>query len=362
MATPGDPLEHIDTPALVIDLDMMEGNIRRMADFFADKTADLRPHTKTHKTPILAHKQIEAGAQGVTCAKLGEAEVMAAAGIRDILVANQVVGRIKINRLVALSRHSDIIVAADDAGNVREISEAAQAAGTTVNMIIEVDVGMQRCGVPPGEPALELAQVIEKEPGVNFRGIMGYEGHIIGEPDNDIRYAECRKSMTMLTETADFIRDGGLPVEIVSGGGTGTYSVTGAFPGMTEVQAGSYILMDATYQKRIPEFDCALTVYTMIVSRPGDELAVADAGLKTMTNDMGIQSVRGVEDASLIKQSEEHVKIQLPGASCPLRPGDKIHIIPSHGCTTINLHDRFYGVRNGIVETVWDIAGRGRIQ
>jgi D-serine deaminase-like pyridoxal phosphate-dependent protein len=362
MAIPGDPIENIDTPALVIDLELLENNIKRMADFFADKTAVLRPHTKTHKTPILAHKQIQAGAQGVTCAKLGEAEVMAAAGIRDILVANQVVGRIKINRLVALSRHSDIIVAADDAHNVREISEAAQVAGTTVNMIIEVDVGMERCGVRPGEAALNLARVIDDQPGVRFRGIMGYEGHIIGEPDNGIRYAECRKSMTMLTETADYIREKGLPVEIVSGGGTGTYSVTGTFPGITEVQAGSYILMDASYQKRIPEFDTALTIYSMIVSRPGDELAVADAGLKTMTNDMGIQSIRDIEGASLIRQSEEHVKIQLPGASCPLRPSDRIHIIPSHGCTTINLHDRFYGVRNGVVETVWNIEGRGKVK
>ena len=362
MPLPGIPIEDIDTPALVIDLDLLESNIARMADFFSDIKANLRPHTKTHKTPILAHKQIEAGAQGVTCAKLGEAEVMAAAGIRDILVANQVVGRIKINRLVALSRHTDIIVAADDANNVREISDAAQTAGTKVNMIIEVDVGMQRCGVPPGEAALNLARVIDDHPGVTFRGIMGYEGHIIGEPDNDIRYDECRKSMTMLADTADYIRKNGLPVEIVSGGGTGTYNVTGTFPGLTEVQAGSYILMDSTYKKRIPEFDCALTVYATIVSRLGDELAVADAGLKTMTNDMGIQSIRDVEGASLIRQSEEHVKIQLPGASCPIRPGDKIHIIPSHGCTTINLHDRFYGVRNGVVETVWDIAARGKSQ
>ena len=362
MAHPGSPIEDIDTPALVIDLDLMEGNIARMAEFFADKDAHLRPHTKTHKTPVLAHRQIEAGARGVTCAKLGEAEVMAAAGIRDILVANQVVGRVKIDRLVALARHSDIIVASDHEDNVREISDAAVAAGTRVNMIIEVDVGMQRCGVPPGEPAWKLAQAIDRYPGVIFRGVMGYEGHIIGNPDDEARYAGCRESMTMLTQTADYIRERGLPVDLVSGGGTGTYKVTGTFPGVNEVQAGSYILMDGTYQQRIPEFDCALTIYATVVSRPGDELAIGDAGLKTMTNDMGLQTVRGVEGASVLRQSEEHVKIELPGASCTLRPGDKIHIIPSHCCTTINLHDRFYGVRNGTVETVWDIAARGRLQ
>ena len=362
MSTLGIPIEDIDTPALVIDLDLMDGNIARMAEFFSEQKAVLRPHTKTHKTPVLAHKQIAAGAQGVTCAKLGEAEVMAASGIRNILVANQVVGPLKINRLVALARHSDVIVAADYADNVREISEAAMATGSKVGMVVEVDVGMARCGVPPGEPALKLARVIDQSPGVVFRGVMGYEGHIIGEPDDETRYAECRKSMTMLTETADYIRESGLSVEIVSGGGTGTYKVTGSFSGITEVQAGSYILMDATYRKRIPEFDCALTIYASIISRPGDELAVADAGLKTMTNDMGLQSVRDVEGASLIRQSEEQAKIQLPAASCPLRPGDKIHIIPSHVCTTINLHDRMYGVRNGALEAIWEVGARGRIQ
>lgn len=362
MVRPGSPIEDIDTPALVIDLDLMEGNIARMAAFFADKDAYLRPHTKTHKTPVLAHRQIEAGARGVTCAKLGEAEVMAAAGIRDILVANQVVGRVKIDRLVALARHSDVIVASDHEANVREISDAAMAAGTRVNMIIEVDVGMERCGVPPGEPAWQLAQVIDRHPGVVFRGVMGYEGHIIGNPNDEERYAGCRESMTMLTQTADYIRERGLAVDLVSGGGTGTYKVTGTFPGVNEVQAGSYILMDGTYRKRIPEFDCALTIYATVVSRPGDELAVADAGLKTMTNDMGLQTVRDVEGASILRQSEEHVKIELPGASCTLRPGDKFHIVPSHCCTTINLHDRFYGVRNGTVESVWDIAARGKLQ
>jgi D-serine deaminase-like pyridoxal phosphate-dependent protein len=362
MEIPGMPVEAIDTPALVIDLDKMEANIARMAQFFSGVEASLRPHTKTHKTPALAHKQIEAGAQGITCAKLGEAEVMAAAGIRDILVANQIIGRTKISRLVALARHADIIVAVDDVVNVRDISDAAQKSGSTVGMLIEVDVGMKRCGVPPGEPALELARVIERCPGVVFRGIMGYEGHIIGEPDDAVRYAECRNSMTMLTETADHIRQGGIPVDLVSGGGTGTYRVTGTFPGITEVQAGSYILMDATYHKRIPEFECAITVYASIVSRPGDELAIADAGLKAMTNEFGSPVIRDIAGATLMRQSEEHVKIQLEGASVALRPGDKIHILPSHVCTTINLHDRMYGVRDGRLETVWTVAARGKLQ
>lgn len=360
MSTPGCPIEDIDTPALVVDLTLMENNIQRMSEFFADKSANLRPHTKTHKTPILAHKQIAAGARGVTCAKLGEAEIMAAAGINDLLVANQVVGHIKIGRLVALAHHCEIIVAVDDAENVRAISDAAVAVGVQVGMLVEVDVGMQRCGISPGQPALALAEIVDQSPGVLFRGVMGYEGHIIGEPDDETRYEGCRTAMTLLTDTADHIRNGGLDVPIVSGGGTGTYSVTGTFPGITEVQAGSYVLMDATYQKRIPEFDCALTVYSSIVSRPSDELAVADAGLKTMTNDMGLQTIKDLSGAQLIRQSEEHVKIQLPGPSCSLRPGDKIHMYPSHVCTTMNLHDRVYGVRDGMLETIWEISARGR--
>lgn len=362
METPGILLEDIDTPALVIDLDLMEGNIARMADFFAGVRATLRPHTKTHKTPALAHKQIAAGAKGVTCAKLGEAEVMAASGIRDLLVANQVVGRTKIDRLVALARHADILVAVDNPDNVREIAAAAQTVGATVGMLIEVNVGMNRCGVEPGEPTLELAGLIDRLPGVRFAGLMGYEGHIIANPDQAVRERECRKSMTLLTEAAAYVTQAGLPVDIVSGGGTGTYNITGTFPGVTEVQAGSYLFMDATYHKIIPEFDCALTVYATVVSRPGDELAIVDAGLKTMTNEFGLPSVRDIAGATLIGQSEEHGKLRLDGASVSLRPGDKIHILPSHVCTTINLHDRLYGVRNGRLETVWPVAARGKVR
>lgn len=362
METPGISLEAIDTPALVVDLDLMEGNIARMANFFAGVSATLRPHTKTHKTPALAHKQIEAGAKGVTCAKLGEAEVMAASGIRDLLIANQVIGRTKIDRLVALARHSDVIVAVDHSDNVREISEAARAVGATVGMLIEVNVGMNRCGVEPGEPTLQLAQIIHRLPGVRFAGVMGYEGHIINDPDQAVRERECRKSMGLLTETAAYVRQAGLPVNIVSGGGTGTYKITGTFPGVTEVQAGSYLFMDATYHKIIPEFDCALTIYTTVVSRPGDTLAIVDAGLKTMTTEFGFPTVRDRSGATLIGESEEHGKLRLDGASVSLRPGEKIHLLPSHVCTTINLHDRLYGVRNGRLETIWTVAARGKIR
>lgn len=358
----GKGMYDIDTPALVIDLDGMERNIRRMADFFRDRPAKLRPHAKTHKTPELARMQLDAGAIGITCAKLGEAEVMANAGIRDLLVANEVIGTPKIARLVEVARRSDIMVAVDSAENARAISEAAEEAGVRVRVLIEVDVGQNRCGVKPGEPAVRLAQEVLKRRGLLFRGIMGYEGHIVLNPDREARESECQKSMTQLVGTKEALEAAGIPVEIVSGGGTGTYAVTGAFPGVTEVQAGSYITMDARYKGLNLGFECALTVLTTVVSRNGPEVVVCDAGMKAVTREFGMPESKDPR-MEVTHLSEEHGKLAVkdPGG-VPHRVGDKIEIIPSHGCTTINLHDTFYGVRAGKVEAVWDIAARGKVR
>jgi len=357
----GMPFTEIDTPALVIDLDVMEANIAVMADFFARTKAKLRPHVKTHKTPALAHKQIVAGAIGMTCAKLGEAEVMAESGIKDILIANQVVGRGKISRLVDLAKKADMMVAVDDLRNAGEISEVASGAGASVRVLVEVNTGINRCGVEPGKPALELARKVFKLPGLRFSGVMGYEGHAVGIKDFNERSEVARKSMKLLTETADVIRDGGIEVRIVSGGGTGTYNISGVYPGVTEIQAGSYILMDVSYNERCPEFGCALTVLTTVVSiTPSQRRVVTDAGLKSMTKDFGMPGVKGYPDLSVMGLSEEHVRIEDKSGRCSLKVGDKIELIPNHVCTTVNLHDRFYGVRKGKVEAIWPIAARGR--
>lgn len=351
----------IDTPALCLDLCALERNIARMAAFFDGRPAALRPHTKTHKCPTIAWMQLRAGAIGVTCAKLGEAEAMARAGIRDILVANQIIGS-KIPRLMGLAAYTDVMVAVDDAANAEDLSAAAQAAGVTLRVLLEVEVGMGRCGVPAGEPALALARRVAALPGLRFEGIMGYEGHAVMIPNSDERRAAAEKAMAILVGTRDLLQRDGLPVKIVSGGGTGTYDVTGAYPGVTEVQAGSYATMDARYHRSVGiDFEPALTVVARVISAPRDDLAVIDAGLKTLTTEFGLPTVVQPEGWALQRLSEEHGQLRREGSD-PLRPGDAVELVPSHGCTTINLHDAYVVTREGRVEALWPIAARGCVR
>jgi D-serine deaminase-like pyridoxal phosphate-dependent protein len=348
----------IDTPALLIDIDKMERNIQKMADFFDKHAANLRPHTKTHKCPVLAHKQLRAGAQGITCAKLGEAEVMAEAGVNDILIANQIVGEQKITRLANLARHCDIMVAVESAENAADLSNAAQAVGSTIRVLIEVDVGMHRCGVKSVEEALSLAQIILNNPGLQFEGIMGYEGHMVMVPDFEDRERGCTDSMQVLISTKEILEQNGIEVKIVSAGGTGTYNIAGAYPGITEIQAGSYIVMDAKYYSVLQDFECALTLLTTVTSRPDKESAILDAGMKAMTFEFGMPEMADLKGAGISFLSEEHGHLYLEDADPKV--GQKVELIPSHGCTTINLHDHYYACRGERVEAVWPIAGRGK--
>jgi len=359
----------LDPPALLIDLDKMEVNIQTMADYFTTVNAMLRPHVKTHKTPIISHKQIAAGAIGVTCAKLGEAEAVIHAGVRDVLIANQVVGSHKIARLINLARHSEIMVAVDNPQNVRDISEAAAAKGVTVRMLVEVNVGMNRCGVESGKPALELAKQIRQSPNLKFEGLMGYEGHTVAKPDLKEREANVREAMQHLIDAKHYLEKHGVEVSIMSGGGTGTFNITGGIPEMTEVQAGSYIFMDSTYRNVEgvgEQFDCSLSVLATVVSRPAPDRVIVDTGLKVLAKEFGIPQPIGITGVEMTGLSEEHGTLKFVGqvsdADVLLTPGDKIEILPTHCCTTVNLHDRYYGIRNGIVESEWDIAARGKSQ
>ena len=355
----------LDTPALLIDLDKMEANIETMANYFSTVNAELRPHVKTHKTPIISHKQIAAGAIGVTCAKLGEAEAVIHAGIRDVLIANQVVGPHKIARLINLAKHSEIMVAVDNFENVQAISEAAAAKGATVRMLIEVNIGMNRCGVEPGEPVLKLAEKIRQSPNLKFEGLMGYEGHTVAKRNQVERDAAAREAMQHLLGAKHYVEKQGVEVSIMSGGGTGTFNITGSIPEMTEVQAGSYIFMDSTYgnvEGVGEQFDCSLSVLATVVSRPSPNRVIVDTGLKVLAKEFGIPQPVGVNGVEMTGLSEEHGTIQVSDENVSLKPGDKFEILPSHCCTTVNLHDRYYGIRNGIVESVWDIAARGKAQ
>lgn len=361
----GRPKWELDTPALMIDLDKMERNIQAMERFLREKTGGrtrLRPHSKTHKTPEIAWKQLEAGAVGITCQKLGEAEVMADAGIRHLLVSNQIVGPTKIARLMKLAQRSDIMVCVDDANNVDDLSAAATAAGVSLRVLVEVNHGMNRCGVEPGEPTLALARKVLASPGLRFMGIQAYEGHLVMEAQYADRKIKTEQALSRAMSTRQYLEDNGVEVKIFSGGGTGTYDITGCFDGVTELQAGSYVTMDAQYKKLGMPFECALTVLTTIISRPRPGGAVGDSGLKVITRDFGMPEVVGWPGVKILGLSEEHTRLEVEEPQPDLKPGAKIELIPSHGCTTYNLHDYVFATRNDVVEAVWRIAGRGRSQ
>ena len=356
------PVDQLDTPCLLLDLDAFERNLHKMADFMAQREANLRPHVKTHKCSTIAKRQIEAGAQGLTCAKLGEAEVMAAAGIRDLLIANQVVGATKIQRLVELAEKSDVIVAVESVENARQIASAASRAGVKVNAIIEVDTGMSRCGTQPGKETAALAQAVVGMDGLRFRGVMGYEGHAVLIKDFEEKRRVATQAAERLLATVDELRAKGIDVEIVSAGGTGTYMITSELRGITEIEAGSYIVMDTTYSRVMPEFENALALLSLVISRRGNQWLVTDMGKKAATEEFGLPELRHVQGAKLVGLSEEHGKLEILDPECPLQPGDKVQLIPSHCCTTINLHDEFFCVRGGKLEAVWEIDARGKVR
>jgi D-serine deaminase-like pyridoxal phosphate-dependent protein len=353
----------LDTPALLLDLDAFQRNVNKMAQFFADKPTSLRPHAKTHKCPEIARRQIQAGAIGITCAKVGEAEVMAQAGIQDILIANQVVGEVKIDRLTDLAARCELMVAVDDPANVAALSRACRAKGVTMRILVEVDIGMNRCGVQPGAPALSLAQQVTDSPNLQLAGLMGYEGHLVSIADSKERRTRVLQALVPLQETRDLLQKNGLSVAIVSGGGTGTYDISGAQPPMTEIEAGSYVFMDASYIKVRPEFETSLTILSSVVSRPTPERIVTDAGMKAITTDHGLPVPIGIPGASSKHLSEEHGRLELDDPeTVQLRPGDKVRLIPAHCCTNVNLYDNLHVIQDGALVDIWPITARGRAQ
>lgn len=349
----------LDTPCLILYKDKLEKNIQKMANFFSDKKARLRPHMKTHKSPIIAMMQLKAGALGITCAKLDEAETLISAGVQDILIANQVVGSTKISRLMELSTRNNLMVAVDSDDNITALNNMAIERGVKSGVLLEIDVGMDRCGVSSDKKILHLTRKIIESKGLIFKGIMGYEGHAVSIVDYEERRRLCNEANNILIRAKELIEKDGIPVEIVSAGGTGTYNISGIFPGITEIQAGSYVVNDSTYYKVVPEFEIALTLMTTVISRPSADRIIIDAGMKAVSNDMGLPEVKGLQGATVLKLSEEHGKIQLSDTSLPVKPGKKIELIPSHCCTTINLHEHYHIVENDRVEDIWPIEARG---
>ncbi len=354
----GQPVDALVTPALIVDTDALEHNLKLLADYFKDRHAKLRPHFKSHKCVTLAHRQLAAGsATGICAAKISEAEVLVAAGIADVLVANQVVGMPKARRLVALAKKATVRAVVDSPENVEELGAAAAEAGIVLGCLVEVDVGMKRCGVPPGEPTVALARKVHETDSLRLDGLHGFEGHIVLNDDRDLRTREAARSMELLVGMRRALERAGLPCPLVSAGGSGTYDVTGNVEGIDEVQAGSYALMDACYRKVRPELRQALFVLSTVIS-VRENLLVGDVGLKGMGNDFGFPLVADHPEAEVMYVAEEHVPIR--GMSGKV--GDRIRLIPTHGCTTCNLHRRMWIVRENQIEDVWPIEGSGCLE
>lgn len=354
--------QELDTPCLLLDLDILESNIAKMAAFVSEGPTALRPHSKTHKCPVIAQKQIKAGAIGICCQKLGEAEVMCAHGIRDILITNQIVGSVKISRLMELAHMADVKVAVDDFSNVAALADTARAAGIQSGVVIEVDVGMGRCGVKPGEATVELAKFIEHTPGIKLRGLMGYEGHCVDLPDFQERQAKTRDANALLVKSKKTVENAGIEVGIVSAGSTGTYMITGRCPGITEIEAGSYVLMDTSYRKVVTDFDLSLTVLATVTSRPAGNVVTLDCGVKTLAGDYGTPEILGLPPVLSCGLSEEHSTWVYRNNVDRMQVGDKVRVLPAHCCTTVNLHDYYYVIRGDCVVDIWPIAAARKTQ
>ena len=351
----------IDTPALLVDLNVFESNVGCLSGYFRDHGIQWRPHSKAHKSPAVARLLLEAGASGITCAKVGEAEVMAAGGVKDILVANTVVTRTKLRRLAAVQRHARVLVAVDDADVISATGAAATEVGATIPVLVDIDIGMNRTGVNPGAQALELARLAAATSGVELSGIMGYEGHVLTIEPRRSKVDACHQALAHLVETRDLLQRDGLPVEIVSAGGTGCYDITGAYDGITEVQAGGGIFMDNMYRHQcfVEGLDQALTVLATVTSRHAGHV-VTDAGFKTMSAAPKPTPV-GLDNFEMRYLSAEHgVWDLVDGASGP-GIGEQVEFVVGYSDSTNFLHDRFLALRDGVVEAVWELEARGRL-
>ena len=353
--------EDLDTPVLCLDLDAMEANIKVVAANLAEYNIQWRPHSKAYKSPIIARKLIDAGAIGVTCAKLGEAEVMANEGVTDILVANLIVGEKKLRRLAALTKIADPIICIDHIDQLTTMSEIMQQEGTECRAIIEINIGLDRVGIEPGEPTLALAKAIHTAPGVKFAGIMGYEGHLLCIADDAEKEQQINAALDILGESAEAIKAADIPCEIVSCGGTGSYLISRKHPAVTELQCGGVIMMDQFYETecKIEGMQKALTVLATIVSRPTEERAVIDAGRKTYDMSSTDPIVLQPAGITVTRQSAEQGEKLLHESARNLSIGDRLEIVPGYSDMTCVLHNHFYAFRNNELEAIIPIASRG---
>lgn len=360
-------IEDLDTPVLLVDAAMMERNIAAMQAVADEAGIAFRPHAKTHKSPYIAKLQIEAGAVGVCCAKLGEAEVLAAGGVPDILITSEVVGPSKAVRLMNLAQQTKLAVVVDNERHIAELGPAAQAAGLVLDVLVEVDIGQGRCGVQPGPEAARLARMISDARWLRFKGLQGYQGLIQMTEDFAEREAQVKTAMDKLAMTADLVRKEGFQIEVLTGGGTGSSIIDGTAHVLTEIQAGSYIFMDSRYDQigwrgnQAQPFGAALSVLSTVISRPAENRVIVDMGYKSASSDGGMPRPVNLPGAVFSFGGDEHGQLLFDGPS-PLDIGDKAAFHPSHCDTTVNLYDHAMLTRDGAVENVILITARGRVQ
>src|SRR5438128_1014320 len=361
--------DEIPTPALLLDADRFERNIARMAAHAKKSGKNLRPHAKTHRCPEIARHQVEAGALGVACAKLGEAEVMAGAGVRGLLITTEIVTPASMFRLVRLLESApDTMVVVDNPTNVDALARAMAARGLTLEVLVDVDVGGRRTGAQPGEPALALGRAIMKHTSLRLRGLQGYAGHCAHVMGWAARRDTSLKAMAPLMETRRLFEGAGLPVEIVAGGSTGTHDIDVELEGLTELQSGSYCVMDLDYRRiggktgeALTEFEMALTVATTVVSVPTADRAMVDGGLKAFSTDKPFPP-ESVERPGVTYgfAGDEHGRLTISDPTRAPRLGERIEFFPPHCDPTINLYDRIYVMCGDRVDAVGPVAARGR--
>jgi D-serine deaminase-like pyridoxal phosphate-dependent protein len=361
--------DEIPTPALFLDIDRFERNLARMGEHARKSGKVYRPHAKTHRCPEIARRQVEAGALGVACAKLGEAEVMAGAGIRGLLITTEIVPDASIFRLVRLlERAPDTIVVVDNQANVDALARSMASRGLVLNVLVDVDVGGRRTGAQPGEPSLALGRAVTKHRSLRLCGLQGYAGHCAHVIGWAARREASHKAMAPLMETRTLFEGAGLPVEIVAGGSTGTYDIDVELPGLTELQSGSYCVMDLDYRRiggrageLMTDFEMALTVAATVVSVPTADRAMVDAGLKAFSTDKPFPPV-AVERPGITYEfaGDEHGRLTVTDPSRSPRLGERIEFFPPHCDPTFNLYDKLHVVRGATVDSVWEISARGR--
>ncbi len=359
----GRSLAEVDTPALLLDLDAFERNLRRLPASLPAGVR-LRPHAKSHKCPEIALRQIAAGAVGVCCQKVSEAEAMVAGGVRDVLVSNEIVGAAKLTRLAALARTARIAVCVDHAANADQLDLAAAQAGVILEVFVEINVGSDRCGAAPGAAAVALAGHVATCHHLRLAGLQAYHGPAQHVRTADERRAAAARAAESARSTRALIEAGGLPCPVITGGGTGTWAFDAAGGVYNEIQPGSYLFMDADYARNEqaadgPHFEQSLFVWTTLMSRPVPEWGAVDAGLKAVATDSGLPLVHGHPGVDVSRAADEHGVLRFHDRACPLRVGDRLRLVPGHCDPTVNLHEWFVGFRGDRVEAIWPITARG---